>query len=528
MQHTLVVMTAVTMAFVARPLLASDEHNSRADVEALSRVTHRIHRAACSAGADPLRAHCFAHVVTDTDGAVATSSDPQGYGPSDLQSAYKLPSTGGKGKTVAVIDAFDVPNAESDLAKYRSTFGLPECTTANGCFRKVNQSGGSDMPSVESTWASETTLDIDMVSAACPDCNILLVEADSDYIGDLWLALQTSVSLGAVAASNSYGFPEVSAVTWVEPYFNFPGVLVTASSGDSGYAVQYPASSAHVLTVGGTTLTRSTSARGWADAAWSSGGSGCSAFVSKPSWQTDTGCAKRMEVDVAAVADPNTGVSVYCSDCGSAHEGWQIMGGTSAGAPFVAAAFTALEVAASPSFPSTHSADFFDVVQGDNGSCGVAKFCNAGVGYDGPTGWGVLNGSLLRQGSTNAPSAPAADAGGNAAVDAGARMVADAGRDPSGDASSGGQSSQRASDDSGADSSDHESDAGRSAFIVMVDPPPASDGGATAEATTPSEDSSAIGCSMSGTHRQRPASEMVFGWFAALVALRRRRLVSRL
>jgi hypothetical protein len=435
MKHMLPLSAAIALAFVTGPVIAAESYDVKADRAALSNVKHRAHRAACAEDVAPQHARCFARIVTDDVVNDSPSGAPSGYGPADFQSAYGLPTAGGHGKVVAVIDAYDVPNAESDLAAYRTKFGLSPCTTANGCFRKVNQTGGSDLPDSDKNWAGETTLDIEMVSAACPDCGILLVEASSDYIGDLWAALTTAVKRGAAAATNSYGFAEVSEVTWVEPYFDFPGVLVTASSGDSGYSVQYPASSIHVLAVGGTTLQPSTSSRGWAESAWSSGGSGCSAFVPKPTWQKNTGCANRMEVDVAAVADPDTGVAVYCTDCGDSHQGWQIMGGTSVAAPLVAAAFTVLGVSADPSFPSAHSADFFDIVQGSNGTCETSSFCTAGPGYDGPTGWGTLNGSLLAQlgGAGTSGSQPKSDAGGVTTpangTDAGTAKVVDAGRD---------------------------------------------------------------------------------------------------
>ena len=240
MQHTHTVAAVVALTLVAAPLAASQPLDTQADRAALSAVKHRGHRSACAEQVAPGHARCFARIVTDEGVDSEPSGMPNGYGPSDIQSAYNLPATGGHGKVVAVIDAFDVPSAEDDLAVYRSKFGLPDCTTANGCFRKVSQTGSSHLPGFDATWAGETTLDIEMVSAACPECGILLVEANSDYVGDLWAALVTAVGLGATAASNSYGFAEVSEVTWVEPYFNFPGVLVTASSGDSGYAVRTP------------------------------------------------------------------------------------------------------------------------------------------------------------------------------------------------------------------------------------------------------------------------------------------------
>src|SRR5689334_8488757 len=283
---------------------------------------------------------CHAKVVTDAAGEPIVSNGPfltapSGLGAADIQGAYKLPTTGGAGRTVAIVDAFDAPNAESDLATYRTQYGLPACTTANGCFKKVNQTGqASPLPKSDSGWAGEIMLDLDMVSATCPDCKILLVEANSANTPDLGAAVNTAAMMGASAISNSYGGSEDSSVTSASSqYYKHPGVLVTVSSGDSGYGVEFPASSEFVMAVGGTNLAKSSSTRGWAEKAWSKAGSGCSAYIAKPSWQKDTGCTKRMEADVSAVADPATGVAVYSG-------GWQVVGGTSAASPIVAGIFT--------------------------------------------------------------------------------------------------------------------------------------------------------------------------------------------
>ena len=238
-----------------------------------------------------------------------------GYGPSDLASAYKLPTSNGAGKTVAIVDAYDDPNAASDLATYRSQFGLPACTTANGCFRKVNQNGAtSPLPAANSGWAGEIALDIEMVSAACPQCKILLVEANSPTIANLGTAVNRAVAMGAVAVSNSYGGPESSSdPSTVTSYYKHPGVAITVSSGDNGYGVEFPASSPYVTAVGGTSLHTASNSRGWTETAWNGAGSGCSAYETKPSFQHDSGCSRRTVADVSAVADPHTGVAVYDS-----------------------------------------------------------------------------------------------------------------------------------------------------------------------------------------------------------------------
>src|SRR3954470_22287585 len=244
---------------------------------------------------------------------LAAAAPAGGYGPADIQSAYKLPA-GGTGQTVAIVGAYDDKTAEADLNTYRSAYGLPACTTANGCFKKVNQNGvQGSYPANNQGWALEISLDIDMVSAACPSCHILLVEASSNANTNLYAAVDTAARLGATVISNSYGGNEASSETADDVHFNHPGIPITVSSGDSGYGVEYPAASRYVTAVGGTTLSKATNARGWTETTWSGAGSGCSSYEPKPSWQTDTGCAKRTVADVSAVADPNTGVAVYDS-----------------------------------------------------------------------------------------------------------------------------------------------------------------------------------------------------------------------
>jgi len=369
--------------------------------------------------AGPGTAQCLALFRTDIAArpasAVTALTPPLGYGPADLQSAYALPSgSAGAGLTVAVVDALDLPTAESDLAVYRSQFGLPPCTTANGCFRKVNQDGGTDhYPPADPSWGAESALDIEMVSAACPNCHILLVEADGPTFDALGAAVNTAVSLGAIAVSNSYSGPEWSGEASYDGDYTHPGVAITASTGDCGYNcsgfyhegyfdnVGYPAASPDVVAVGGTSLTRTASARGWTESAWGDAyggaGSGCSVYEPKPAWQQDTGCPKRTEADVSAVADPLTGVAVYDS---YGLGGWQVGGGTSAASPIIAATFALAGGPAAGSNPASylygHAAGLNDVTGGDSDvtwhNCTVAYLCNGVAGYDGPTGLGTPNG----------------------------------------------------------------------------------------------------------------------------------------
>jgi hypothetical protein len=361
----------------------------------------RYHRAVCAAG--PARtAHCLADVVTNAQGTpLATAATlPPGYGPTDLQNAYNLAQAvsagGGSGKTVAIVDAYHDPNAEADLGVYRQTYGLPSCTTANGCFRQLNQSGGASAPpATDASWAQEISLDLDMVSAVCPSCHIMLVEATSSYMTDLGAAVNTAARLGASAISNSYGGSEYSSETSDEAsYYNHPGINVTVSSGDNGYGVEFPAASQYVTAVGGTSLTTTANARGWSETAWSGAGSGCSAYEPQPSWQTiPSGCSKRAVADESAVADPNTGVAVYDSLAYGGQSGWMVFGGTSVASPVVASVDALASTSRALGFPYAQPSQFFDVVGGSNGSCSVSYLCHGVTGYDGPTGMGSPNGA---------------------------------------------------------------------------------------------------------------------------------------
>ncbi|SEO85454.1 putative Ig domain-containing protein [Actinacidiphila rubida] len=354
--------------------------------------------------ASPAKGHmsCLSLVRTNVAHHMGITPDatPSGYGPTDLASAYALPS-GGSGATVAIVDAQDDPNAASDLSTYRSQYGLPACTTANGCFQKVDQNGGTSYPAADSGWAGEISLDLDMVSAVCPSCHILLVEATSANMSDLGTAVNRAVTMGAKYVSNSYGGSEDSTDTTSDTqYFNHPGVAITVSSGDGGYGVEYPAASKYVTAVGGTSLSRASNSRGWSESVWGSSaggegaGSGCSAYDAKPTWQTDTGCTKRTVADVSAVADPNTGLAVYDSYQAS---GWQVYGGTSASSPIIASVYALAGTPASgttpASYPYAHTSSLNDVTSGANGSCGSSYLCTAKAGYDGPTGLGTPNGT---------------------------------------------------------------------------------------------------------------------------------------
>ena len=326
-----------------------------------------------------------------------------GYGPADLQRAYNLSgpaASNGTGETIGIVDAFNDPNIASDLATYRSAWGLPACTVASGCFRVLNQNGAtSPLPAnapADDDWSLEESLDVDMASAICPNCNIVLVEADSDNGDGLFVGQNAAIAAGAQFVSDSFGGSEVSDDPTLDAeYYHHPGIVETASAGDSGYGVSYPAASSDVTAVGGTTLTEDASVpRGFTETAWNGSGSGCSDFDSKPSWQTDSGCTRRTDNDVAADANGDTGVAVY--DTFNGDGGWNEVGGTSASSPMIAATYALAGPAAAgdnpASYPYAHPTGLYDVTSGSDGSCSPSYLCTATAGYDGPTGLGTPDG----------------------------------------------------------------------------------------------------------------------------------------
>ncbi|MFJ4784165.1 peptidase S8 [Streptomyces sp. NPDC088794] len=345
--------------------------------------------------------------ITGITPKAADAATPSGYGPTDLQSAYGLTSaaaSNGAGETIAIVDAYNDPNAEADLATYRSYYGLSACTTANGCFKKVSQTGSTtSLPASDTGWAEEISLDLDMASAVCPNCNILQVEATSATMANLGTAVNRAVTLGAKYVSNSYGGSESSSDTsYDSSYFNHAGVAITVSAGDSGYGAEYPAASKYVTSVGGTALAKATSTtRGWSETVWKTSssegtGSGCSAYDTKPTWQTDTGCTRRTISDVSAVADPATGVSVY--DSYGITAGWYTFGGTSASSPIIAGVYALAGTPSTSSYPASFpyakagTSALNDVTSGNNGTCTTTYLCTAQSGYDGPTGLGTPEG----------------------------------------------------------------------------------------------------------------------------------------
>ena len=388
-------LVGLGLAFALAGTGPANAQSERAQLELSGRT---FHKAACARGNPSGTARCFAHVVTDSRGNVKNGKPtpnaptPSGYGPADIQAAYSIPAGSGT-PTIAIVDAYGYAAAESDLAAYRSQFGLPPCTKANGCLRIVNQSGGTKLPREDTGWAQEQALDLDMASAACPNCKILLIQASSASISNLMAGVDYAKTQGVKAISNSYGTSDSSSLAQYDSHSAGNNIAVTVSTGDSGYGAQWPATATGAVAVGGTSLNKGGS--GYTESAWNGAGSGCGLSHAKPSWQngvTDA-CAGRMEADVSAVADPNTGVAVYGPMNRNSH-GWMVFGGTSASAPLIGAMFALRNGAINgASSIYSHTSSLHDVTSGSNGSsCPVNYYCHAGVGYDGPTGLGTPNG----------------------------------------------------------------------------------------------------------------------------------------
>ena len=371
--------------------------------------------AGCAKSTGPRRARCYLSVQPDTAPPAAnaatacTVSESAGYTPCNLRAAYELTALSakdGNGNTVAVVDPGDDPNAAADLNVYRSTYGIAMCTTKNPCFTKVNQDGvAGSYPAPDTGDAQEISLDLDMVSAICPKCHILLVEANSNGFGDLGTAVGEAVTLGAKVVSDSWGTGEFSGETGWDGNVDHPGVAITFSSGDGAYAggVQYPSASPYVTSVGGTEVTPAANSRGWTEKAWvtpgkppaQGSGSGCSAYEPRPSWQAGAGCAARTTADVSAVAANVLSYDTYMAG------GWYFSFGTSVSSPIIAGLYGLANNPASITIPASAAyaapaADLHDITSGSTGTCtppaSAGYLCKAGKGYDGPTGVGTPHG----------------------------------------------------------------------------------------------------------------------------------------
>ena len=375
-------------------------------------IVHPYHyyKPVCQPTNEPGMANCTAEIITDATGKILSFPAslliaPSGYGPAAFRGAYGVTGTTSTTRTVAIVDAYDDPTVLTDLNAYSSYYGIPtmsQCAVSGGtatspCFQKVDESGGISYPPYNSNWSVEIALDVEAVHAMCQNCNILLVEAASNYEYDLIAAAdQRAYLMGANVVSNSWGGSEFSGETDNDKYFHRPGVAFVFSSGDNGYGVQYPAASPNVTAVGGTKLLVNSDYSYNSETAWGSttplsngAGSGCSAYESKPSFQHDADCSNRTVADVSADADPSTGASVYLA--GS----WYQIGGTSLAAPLVASVYAlagGVGTTLGNSLPYanvSYGVNLRDVTIGANGSCGGSYLCTAQTGYDGPTGLGT-------------------------------------------------------------------------------------------------------------------------------------------
>jgi hypothetical protein len=360
------------------------------------------YRAPACARPRPWQVNCYLLYSTPSSGALAA---PAGWGAGSIEKAYKLPVSR-PGATVAVVEFLDTPKLETYLNDYRKRYGLPPCTTANGCFRKVNQNGqASPLPAngTHSGFDLEATLDVDMVSAVCPRCHILVVEARSGSFPDAAKAEDTAARLGAAAISNSYGARENGFTQAYASAYDHPGHVIVASSGDSGYtAASFPANLSTVTAVGGTQMSAAHNGRGYTESVWNTprlgaSGSGCSAYVAKPGWQHDPHCRMRTVADVSALA---YNIAVYDTDYTT--NGWLEVSGTSASSPIIAGIYALAGNAGkvAPGYEYAHPGGFFDITVGNNdwsagahgGSCGDDYMCVAKPGYDAPTGLGTPDG----------------------------------------------------------------------------------------------------------------------------------------
>ena len=349
----------------------------------------------CNAG----EVRCHAHVVTRTDGHIHAFAAPAGWGAQDLQSAYHIDPATQIPATIAIVDAYGYPSIESDLAIYRQQFGLPPCTRASGCLRVVNQRGQTSPlppnPTPDYDWTMETALDLQIASAACPGCRLLVVQADDNSHDAMYTALFQAMAMRPAVVSNSWGAPEADVnVPLIENTFaQYPGIGVFAATGDSGYqgggaGPIYPSTSRRVIAVGGTVLSRAANARGWSEAAWAMAGSSCSDAIARLPTQATAACPRRAASDLSAVAGA-PGIAVYNTHQG----GWIAMQGTSAAAPLVAALFAARGLGnVLPEYIPALAGALHDITAGATGSCAL---CKAAPGWDGPTGYGTPDASSL-------------------------------------------------------------------------------------------------------------------------------------
>jgi subtilase family serine protease len=389
-------------------------------------------------GTRPVCAHCESVLVTQAKGSdkPLSTAAPSGYGPADLASAYKITGSSSSTATIAIIDAGVDGNLASDLATYRKTYGLPTCTTANGCLKLENYTGGSQPApqksgqgaQAEEQIAVETALDVDMASAACPTCHITEISVPwSDGVNDgntsmndFSKAVSTAVSAGAKTVSISYGYTATAQSTSGTDLADFkhPGVAIEVSTGDSGFNggthTSWPSDLPYAVGVGGTQLTKSGSS--WSEKAWGvdsgngAAGSGCETFFKAANGQpaaVTKDCNNHLATaSVSADASPATPLAIYDTYAPSSHQpnNWTVVGGTSASSPYIAGLFARAGVPSSLLGPNTlytaAASNFRDITSGNNEVQDQCKnyaglstaVCNAGKGWDGPTGLGTPQG----------------------------------------------------------------------------------------------------------------------------------------
>jgi subtilase family serine protease len=326
-------------------------------------------------------ARCHVLVSVDARGNPYASTSPTGLSPATIKSVYGFTtsSTAGAGETIAIVDAYDDPTAESDLAVFSSQYGLPACTSANGCFTKVDPGGGTSYPRKEAGWALEISLDAQWAHAIAPGAKILLVEASSNSFANL-LAAEDYAKAHAQYVSNSWGASEFGGESSYDSHFVQSGVSFFVSSGDAGLPAEYPSASPNVISVGGTTLHFGGSSF-TGETGWSSGGGGCSAYEAATSAQSgfseygQVNCAgKRATPDVSLDADPASGVSVYDSTRYQGQQGWFKVGGTSASSPMWAGRAAVQGAVVNSAYVYGNSISYRDITSGNNGASCLVGF----------------------------------------------------------------------------------------------------------------------------------------------------------
>jgi hypothetical protein len=331
-------------------------------------------------------AKCFAHVKTVVSQPLA-SVQPSGFGPAQFRSAYSLPSISPDPITIAVVVAYHDSRLSSDLKTYSASMGISPPPS----LIQLNQRGKPSTGSSNLGWSLEESMDVETVHGICPNCPLVVVEADSPSMANLLAAEDMAAAQGAKVISNSYGGDETTDESRSDAQLQHRGVVEVFSSGDNGYGVSYPAASPGVVAVGGTSLRLTGSGRRSSETVWSGSGSGCSELEDKPVWQKDSACLRRTVVDVSADADPATGAAVYDSKGYQGQKGWFVLGGTSLSAPLIAGIYGLTGGGAVPGDLYRHPSYFYDVSTGSTASCG-SYLCRGAKGYDGPSGLGAPSG----------------------------------------------------------------------------------------------------------------------------------------